>query len=223
DETILRQETDMAILVMINIILCIVLMSYNFVVMNKKQHIDHYAISITIALNGLVSFIIIKEINFITIAVTAMLLIWAFLHTWIQIRYVPNYIQNQFFVLYIIIIIFSMSLNIVFLDSDESIYQSLPYFVVSLFIFGQIIAYLSLFTEPTELNGRRLAKTYQKGIYKYFIHPRLVGEIVTIVSYICMIVLTPHWFLLIPVFLIYIFFILWQKLFKTTNYVSAEN
>ncbi len=105
----------MAILVMINIILCIVLMSYNFVVMNKKQHIDHYAISITIALNGLVSFIIIKEINFITIAVTAMLLIWAFLHTWIQIRYVPNYIQNQFFVLYIIIIIFSMSLNIVFL------------------------------------------------------------------------------------------------------------
>ncbi|HBV03220.1 hypothetical protein ACQUFT_09950 [Mammaliicoccus lentus] len=213
----------MAILVMINIILCIVLMSYNFVVMNKKQHIDHYAISITIALNGLVSFIIIKEINFITIAVTAMLLIWAFLHTWIQIRYVPNYIQNQFFVLYIIIIIFSMSLNIVFLDSDESIYQSLPYFGVSLFIFGQIIAYLSLFTEPTELNGRRLAKTYQKGIYKYFIHPRLVGEIVTIVSYICMIVLTPHWFLLVPVFLIYIFFILWQKLFKTTNYVSAEN
>lgn len=213
----------MAILVMINIILCIVLMSYNFVVMNKKQHIDHYAISITIALNGLVSFIIIKEINFITIAVTAMLLIWAFLHTWIQIRYVPNYIQNQFFVLYIIIIIFSISLNIVFLDSDESIYQSLPYFGVSLFIFGQIIAYLSLFTEPTELNGRRLAKTYQKGIYKYFIHPRLVGEIVTIVSYICMIVLTPHWFLLIPVFLIYIFFILWQKLFKTTNYVSAEN
>lgn len=152
----------MAILVMINIILCIVLMSYNFVVMNKKQHIDHYAISITIALNGLVSFIIIKEINFITIAVTAMLLIWAFLHTWIQIRYVPNYIQNQFFVLYIIIIIFSMSLNIVFLDSDESIYQSLPYFGVSLFIFGQIIAYLSLFTEPTELNGRRLAKIYQK-------------------------------------------------------------
>lgn len=213
----------MAILVMINIILCIVLMSYNFVVMNKKQHIDHYAISITIALNGLVSFIIIKEINFITIAVTAMLLIWAFLHTWIQIRYVPNYIQNQFFVLYIIIIIFSMSLNIVFLDSDESIYQSLPYFGVSLFIFGQIIAYLSLFTEPTELNGRRLAKIYQKGIYKYFIHPRLVGEIVTIVSYICMIVLTPHWFLLVPVFLIYIFFILWQKLFKTTNYVSAEN
>ena len=213
----------MAIIVMINIILCIVLMSYNFVVMNKKQHIDHYAISITIALNGLVSFIIIKEINFITIAVTAMLLIWAFLHTWIQIRYVPNYIQNQFFVLYIIIIIFSMSLNIVFLDSDESIYQSLPYFGVSLFIFGQIIAYLSLFTEPTELNGRRLAKTYQKGIYKYFIHPRLVGEIVTIVSYICMIVLTPHWFLLVPVFLIYIFFILWQKLFKTTNYVSAEN
>ena len=213
----------MAILVMINIILCIVLMSYNFVVMNKKQHIDHYAISITIALNGLVSFIIIKEINFITIAVTAMLLIWAFLHTWIQIRYVPNYIQNQFFVLYIIIIIFSMSLNIVFLDSDESIYQSLPYFGVSLFIFGQIIAYLSLFTEPTELNGRRLAKTYQKGMYKYFIHPRLVGEIVTIVSYICMIVLTPHWFLLVPVFLIYIFFILWQKLFKTTNYVSAEN
>ncbi|MBU6113318.1 hypothetical protein [Mammaliicoccus lentus] len=213
----------MAILVMINIILCIVLMSYNFVVMNKKQHIDHYAISITIALNGLVSFIIIKEINFITITVTAMLLIWAFLHTWIQIRYVPNYIQNQFFVLYIIIIIFSMSLNIVFLDSDESIYQSLPYFGVSLFIFGQIITYLSLFTEPTELNGRRLAKTYQKGIYKYFIHPRLVGEIVTIVSYICMIVLTPHWFLLVPVFLIYIFFILWQKLFKTTNYVSAEN
>lgn len=213
----------MAILVMINIILCIVLMSYNFVVMNKKQHIDHYAISITIALNGLVSFIIIKEINFITIAVTAMLLIWAFLHTWIQIRYVPNYIQNQFFVLYIIIIIFSMSLNIVFLDSDESIYQSLPYFGVSLFIFGQITAYLSLFTEPTELNGRRLAKTYQKGIYKYFIHPRLVGEIVTIVSYICMIVLTPHWFLLVPVFLIYIFFILWQKLFKTTQYVSAED
>lgn len=213
----------MAILVMINIILCIVLMSYNFVVMNKKQHIDHYAISITIALNGLVSFIIIKEINFITIAVTAMLLIWAFLHTWIQIRYVPNYIQNQFFVLYIIIIIFSMSLNIVFLDSDESIYQSLPYLGVSLFIFGQIIAYLSLFTEPTELNGRRLAKIYQKGIYKYFIHPRLVGEIVTIVSYICMIILTPHWFLLVPVFLIYISFILWQKLFKTTNYVSAKN
>lgn len=213
----------MAILVMINIILCIVLMSYNFVVMNKKQHIDHYAISITIALNGLVSFIIIKEINFITIAVTAMLLIWAFLHTWIQIRYVPNYIQNQFFVLYIIIIIFSMSLNIVFLDSDESIYQSLPYLGVSLFIFGQIIAYLSLFTEPKELNGRRLAKIYQKDIYKYFIHPRLVGEIVTIVSYICMIILTPHWFLLVPVFLIYISFILWQKLFKTTNYVSAEN
>lgn len=213
----------MAILVMINIILCIVLMSYNFVVMNKKQHIDHYAISITIALNGLVSFIIIKEINFITIAVTVMLLIWAFLHTWIQIRYVPNYIQNQFFVLYIIIIIFSMSLNIVFLDSDESIYQSLPYLGVSLFIFGQIIAYLSLFTEPTELNGRRLAKIYQKDIYKYFIHPRLVGEIVTIVSYICMIILTPHWFLLVPVFLIYISFILWQKLFKTTNYVSAKN
>ena len=125
----------MAFLVSINIILCIVLMSYNFVVMNKKSRINHYAISITIALNGLISFIIIKEINFITIAVTTMLLIWAFLHTWIQIKYVPNYIENQYFVLYIITIVFSMSLNIVYLDSTLSIYQSVPYLGVSLFIF----------------------------------------------------------------------------------------
>ncbi|PTK10554.1 hypothetical protein [Mammaliicoccus sciuri] len=210
----------MAFLVSINIILCIVLMSYNFVVMNKKSRIDHYAISITIALNGLISFIIIKEINFITIAVTTMLLIWAFLHTWIQIKYVPNYIENQYFVLYIITIVFSMSLNIVYLDSTLSIYQSVPYLGVSLFIFGQIIAYLSLFTEPIESDGKRLAKIYQNGIYRYFIHPRLVGEILSIVALICMIVLTPHWFLLIPAFLFYIMFILWQKLFKTSYYVS---
>lgn len=210
----------MAFLVSINIILCIVLMSYNFVVMNKKSRINHYAISITIALNGLISFIIIKEINFITIAVTTMLLIWAFLHTWIQIKYVPNYIENQYFVLYIITIVFSMSLNIVYLDSTLSIYQSVPYLGVSLFIFGQIIAYLSLFTEPIESGGKRLAKIYQNGIYRYFIHPRLVGEILSIVALICMIVLTPHWFLLIPVFLFYIMFILWQKLFKTSYYVS---
>ncbi len=210
----------MAFLVSINIILCIVLMSYNFVVMNKKSRINHYAISITIALNGLISFIIIKEINFITIAVTTMLLIWAFLHTWIQIKYVPNYIENQYFVLYIITIVFSMSLNIVYIDSTLSIYQSVPYLGVSLFIFGQIIAYLSLFTEPIESDGKRLAKIYQNGIYRYFIHPRLVGEILSIVALICMIVLTPHWFLLIPVFLFYIMFILWQKLFKTSYYVS---
>ncbi|PTJ73775.1 hypothetical protein [Mammaliicoccus sciuri] len=210
----------MAFLVSINIILCIVLMSYNFVVMNKKSRINHYAISITIALNGLISFIIIKEINFITIAVATMLLIWAFLHTWIQIKYVPNYIKNQYFVLYIITIVFSMSLNIVYLDSTLSIYQSVPYLGVSLFIFGQIIAYLSLFTEPIESDGKRLAKIYQNGIYRYFIHPRLVGEILSIVALICMIVLTPHWFLLIPVFLFYIMFILWQKLFKTSYYVS---
>ncbi|UXU83424.1 hypothetical protein MUA77_11490 [Mammaliicoccus sciuri] len=210
----------MAFLVSINIILCIVLMSYNFVVMNKKSRINHYAISITIALNGLISFIIIKEINFITIAVTTMLLIWAFLHTWIQIKYVPNYIENQYFVLYIITIVFSMSLNIVYLDSTLSIYQSVPYLGVSLFIFGQIIAYLSLFTEPIESDGKRLAKIYQNGIYRYFIHPRLVGEILSIVALICMIILTPHWFLLIPVFLFYIMFILWQKLFKTSYYVS---
>lgn len=210
----------MAFLVSINIILCIVLMSYNFVVINKKSRINHYAISITIALNGLISFIIIKEINFITIAVTTMLLIWAFLHTWIQIKYVPNYIENQYFVLYIITIVFSMSLNIVYLDSTLSIYQSVPYLGVSLFIFGQIIAYLSLFTEPIESDGKRLAKIYQNGIYRYFIHPRLVGEILSIVALICMIVLTPHWFLLIPVFLFYIMFILWQKLFKTSYYVS---
>lgn len=210
----------MAFLVSINIILCIVLMSYNFVVMNKKSRINHYAISITIALNGLISFIIIKEINFITIAVTTMLLIWAFLHTWIQIKYVPNYIENQYFVLYIITIVFSMSLNIVYLDSTLSTYQSVPYLGVSLFIFGQIIAYLSLFTEPIESDGKRLAKIYQNGIYRYFIHPRLVGEILSIVALICMIVLTPHWFLLIPVFLFYIMFILWQKLFKTSYYVS---
>ncbi len=210
----------MAFLVSINIILCIVLMSYNFVVMNKKSRINHYAISITIALNGLISFIIIKEINFITIAVTTMLLIWAFLHTWIQIKYVPNYIENQYFVLYIITIVFSMSLNIVYLDSTLSIYQSVPYLGVSLFIFGQIIAYLSLFTEPIESDGKRLAKIYQNGIYRYFIHPRLVGEILSIVALICMIVLMPHWFLLIPVFLFYIMFILWQKLFKTSYYVS---
>ncbi|WP_396631208.1 hypothetical protein [Mammaliicoccus sciuri] len=188
--------------------------------MNKKSRINHYAISITIALNGLISFIIIKEINFITIAVTTMLLIWAFLHTWIQIKYVPNYIENQYFVLYIITIVFSMSLNIVYLDSTLSIYQSVPYLGVSLFIFGQIIAYLSLFTELIESDGKRLAKIYQNGIYRYFIHPRLVGEILSIVALICMIVLTPHWFLLIPVFLFYIMFILWQKLFKTSYYVS---
>ncbi|MGS2599799.1 hypothetical protein [Mammaliicoccus sciuri] len=188
--------------------------------MNKKSCINQYAISITIALNGLISFIIIKEINFITIAVTTMLLIWAFLHTWIQIKYVPNYIKNQYFVLYIITIVFSMSLNIVYLDSTLSIYQSVPYLGVSLFIFGQIIAYLSLFTEPIESDGKRLAKIYQNGIYRYFIHPRLVGEILSIVALICMIVLTPHWFLLIPVFLFYIMFILWQKLFKTSYYVS---
>lgn len=210
----------MAFLVSINIILCIVLMSYNFVVMNKKKRINHYVISITIALNGLVSFIIIKEINFITIAVTIMLLIWAFFHTWIQIKYAPNYIENQFFVLYIVTIIFSMTLNIVYLDSKLSIYQSVPYFGVSLFIFSQIIAYLSLFTQAVESNGKKLAKIYQKGIYRYFIHPRLVGEILSIVSLICMIVLTPHWFLLVPVFLFYILFILWQKLFKTSYYVS---
>ncbi|WP_323703091.1 DUF1295 domain-containing protein [Mammaliicoccus sp. Dog046] len=213
----------MAFLVSINIILCIVLMSYNYVVMNKKKRINHYAISITIALNGLISFIIIKEINFITIAVTAMLLIWAFIHTWIQIKYAPNIIENQFFVLYIITIVFSMSLNIVYLDSKLSIYQSVPYFGVSLFIFGQIIAYLSLFTKAIEADGKRLAKMYQQGIYRYFIHPQLVGEVMFTLSLICMIVLTPHWFLLVPVFLFYITFILWQKLFKTTYYVSADS
>ncbi|WP_231922788.1 hypothetical protein [Mammaliicoccus stepanovicii] len=188
--------------------------------MNKKKRINHYVISITIALNGLVSFIIIKEINFITIAVTTMLLIWAFLHTWVQTKHVSNYIDNQFFVLYIVTIVFSMALNIVYLDSDLSIYQSVPYFGVSLFIIGQIIAYLSLFTNPIESNGKRLAKIYQNGIYRYFIHPQLVGEIATIVALVCMIILTPHWFLLVPVFLIYVLFILWQKLFKTTHYVS---
>nr|WP_263314049.1 DUF1295 domain-containing protein [Mammaliicoccus sp. Marseille-Q6498] len=210
----------MAFLVTINIILCVVLMSYNFVVMNKKKRINHYALSISIALNGLVSFIIIKEINFITIAVMIILIIWAFLHTWIQIKYAPNYIESQFFVLYIITIVFSMSLNVVYLDSKLSVYQSVPYLGVSLFIFGQIIAYLSLFTQPVESEGKRLAKIYQKGIYRYFIHPRLIGEVLTILSLICMVILTPHWFLLVPVFLIYVLLIFWQKLFKTSYYVS---
>lgn len=93
------------------------------------------------------------------------------LHTWIQIKYVPNYIENQYFVLYIITIVFSMSLNIVYLDSTLSIYQSVPYLGVSLFIFGQIIAYLSLFTEPIESDGKRLAK-FTKMVYidTLFIH-----------------------------------------------------
>lgn len=205
----------MTFLVTINIILSILLMSYNLIVMNKKEHIDHYALSITVALNGLVSFIIIKEINFITISVTLMLLIWAFLHTWIQNKYNKSIITNQFLVMYVITIVFSVSLNIVYLDGALSIYQSIPYLGVSLFIFGQIVTYLSLFTTVINSKGKRLSKIYQEGIYRHFIHPRLVGEIFTILALICMIALTPHWFLLIPVFLFYLLFILWQKLFKT--------
>ena len=85
-----------------------------------------------------------------------------------------------------------------------TIYMSIPFLAPAIFIIGGIMLFISTFNslDETAENNNKIKKLMIKGL------------IIINISFIVMMVLTPYWYLYLIVYLIFLLFLLWQKVYK---------
>ncbi|HCD9145682.1 TPA: hypothetical protein NEG27_001150, partial [Staphylococcus aureus] len=108
------------------------------------------------------------------------------------------------FIAIILTIVVSLTQRVTDFSSTQSIYMSIPFLAPAIFIIGGIMLFISTFNslDETAENNNKIKKLMIKGL------------IIINISFIVMMVLTPYWYLYLIVYLIFLLFLLWQKVYK---------
>jgi hypothetical protein len=194
----------MLISIIINIIVTVVILSFDLFRQNFKQ-LKYSSILIAITVNGLVNLFISDEYDFITFTFILSLIIWTLLQLYINNKVRVLFIEDQKFIAAVLTIILSTSTILAYDTSHDSYYMSVPYLAPTISLIGAILLFYSTF-KPTE--------QAQLPFIKRVKNPILVGHILYILSFAVMMLLTPYWYAFILIYIIFILFILWQKIFK---------
>ncbi|WP_241670497.1 hypothetical protein, partial [Staphylococcus aureus] len=142
--------------------------------------------------------------SFITLCTITMFIIWTILQFYIDKKLKPVYITDQKFIAIILTIVVSLTQRVTDFSSTQSIYMSIPFLAPAIFIIGGIMLFISTFNslDETAENNNKINKLMIKGL------------IIINISFIVMMVLTPYWYLYLIVYLIFLLFLLWQKVYK---------
>ncbi|KYH15134.1 hypothetical protein [Staphylococcus kloosii] len=194
----------MLISIIINILVTVVILSFDLFRQNFKQ-LKYSSILIAITVNGLINLFISGEYDFITFTFILSLIIWTLLQLYINNKVRVLFIEDQKFIAAVLTIILSTSTILAYDTSHDSYYMSVPYLAPTISLIGAILLFYSTF-KPTE--------QAQLPFIKRVKNPILFGHILYIISFAVMMLLTPYWYAFILIYIIFILFILWQKIFK---------
>ncbi|HCV5192709.1 TPA: hypothetical protein OWI75_001746 [Staphylococcus aureus] len=193
----------MIVYILINIAIVVLITGFNLY-RHQMQHLSLSAMLLSITINAFINTFIIDKYNFITLCTITMFIIWTILQFYIDKKLKPVYITDQKFIAIILTIVVSLTQRVTDFSSTQSIYMSIPFLAPAIFIIGGIMLFISTFNslDKTAENNNKIKKLMIKGL------------IIINISFIVMMVLTPYWYLYLIVYLIFLLFLLWQKVYK---------
>ncbi|HFF0449543.1 TPA: hypothetical protein ACF9C4_000845 [Staphylococcus aureus] len=193
----------MILYILINIAIVVLITGFNLY-RHQMQHLSLSAMLLSITINAFINTFIIDKYNFITLCTITMFIIWTILQFYIDKKLKPVYITDQKFITIILTIVVSLTQRVTDFSSTQSIYMSIPFLAPAIFIIGGIMLFISTFNslDETAENNNKIKKLMIKGL------------IIINISFIVMMVLTPYWYLYLIVYLIFLLFLLWQKVYK---------
>lgn len=193
----------MIVYILINIAIVVLITGFNLY-RHQMQHLSLSAMLLSITINAFINTFIIDKYNFITLCTITMFIIWTILQFYIDKKLKPVYITDQKFIAIILTIVVSLTQRVTDFSSTQSIYMSIPFLAPAIFIIGVIMLFISTFNSLDESaeNNNKIKKLMIKGL------------IIINISFIVMMVLTPYWYLYLIVYLIFLLFLLWQKVYK---------
>ncbi|HBC4513627.1 TPA: hypothetical protein KES34_000532 [Staphylococcus aureus] len=193
----------MIVYILINIAIVVLITGFNLY-RHQMQHLSLSAMLLSITINAFINTFIIDKYNFITLCTITMFIIWTILQFYIDKKLKTVYITDQKFIAIILTIVVSLTQRVTDFSSTQSIYMSIPFLAPAIFIIGGIMLFISTFNslDETAENNNKIKKLMIKGL------------IIINISFIVMMVLTPYWYLYLIVYLIFLLFLLWQKVYK---------
>ncbi|BCX97627.1 hypothetical protein JMUB7468_08790 [Staphylococcus aureus] len=193
----------MILYILINIAIVVLITGFNLY-RHQMQHLSLSAMLLSITINAFINTFIIDKYNFITLCTITIFIIWTILQFYIDKKLKPVYITDQKFIAIILTIVVSLTQRVTDFSSTQSIYMSIPFLAPAIFIIGGIMLFISTFNslDETAENNNKIKKLMIKGL------------IIINISFIVMMVLTPYWYLYLIVYLIFLLFLLWQKVYK---------
>ncbi|HEI8195690.1 TPA: hypothetical protein SLA65_000101 [Staphylococcus aureus] len=193
----------MIVYILINIAIVVLITGFNLY-RHQMQHLSLSAMLLSITINAFINTFIIDKYNFITLCTITMFIIWTILQFYIDKKLKPVNITDQKFIAIILTIVVSLTQRVTDFSSTQSIYMSIPFLAPAIFIIGGIMLFISTFNnlDETAENNNKIKKLMIKGL------------IIINISFIVMMVLTPYWYLYLIVYLIFLLFLLWQKVYK---------
>ncbi|HFG2346975.1 hypothetical protein NNJ05_04775 [Staphylococcus aureus] len=193
----------MIVYILINIAIVVLITGFNLY-RHQMQHLSLSAMLLSITINAFINTFIIDKYNFITLCTITMFIIWTILQFYIDKKLKSVYITDQKFIAIILTIVVSLTQRVTDFSSTQSIYMSIPFLAPAIFIIGGIMLFISTFNslDETAENNNKIKKLMIKGL------------IIINISFIVMMVLTPYWYLYLIVYLIFLLFLLWQKVYK---------
>ncbi|HCC5652452.1 TPA: hypothetical protein M5627_001710 [Staphylococcus aureus] len=193
----------MIVYILINIAIVVLITGFNLY-RHQMQHLSLSPMLLSITINAFINTFIIDKYNFITLCTITMFIIWTILQFYIDKKLKPVYITDQKLIAIILTIVVSLTQRVTDFSSTQSIYMSIPFLAPAIFIIGGIMLFISTFNSLDESaeNNNKIKKLMIKGL------------IIINISFIVMMVLTPYWYLYLIVYLIFLLFLLWQKVYK---------
>ncbi|EEQ80528.1 hypothetical protein [Staphylococcus warneri] len=194
----------MILYILINIAVVLLIVGIDLYLHQFKQ-LRFSSILIAISLNAIIDLIVVAKYNFISIYTMILFIVWALLQLYLNKKINSFMIKDQKFIAVIFVIVISLAQFITDISSEQSVYMSLPYLAPAIFIIGAVLLFVGTFN-VSELNHLPILKTIK--------HPMLIGTILIIISFIAMMILTPFWYVFTIIYVLFILFIIWQRIFR---------
>ncbi|EJY96747.1 hypothetical protein NGB78_08465 [Staphylococcus arlettae] len=197
----------MLISIIINIIATVVILGIDLYRQNFKQ-LKYSSVLIALTINGLINLFIVGEYDYISFFTILLFLAWTLLQLYIN-RVVDVFvIKEQKFIAVVLTIILSTSTILTYSTSHDSYYMSIPYLAPAIALIGAIFLFYSTFQPEEQMHFKLINKIKR---------PILIGNLMLIMSFILMTLLTPYWYAFLIIYIVFIAFIFWQNIFSKQN------
>ncbi|BBK28882.1 hypothetical protein [Staphylococcus arlettae] len=197
----------MLISIIINIIATVVILGIDLYRQNFKQ-LKYSSVLIALTINGLINLFIVGEYDYISFFTILLFLAWTLLQLYIN-RVVDVFvIKEQKFIAVVLTIILSTSTILTYSTSHDSYYMSIPYLAPAIALIGAIFLFYSTFQSEEQMHFKLINKIKR---------PILIGNLMLIMSFILMTLLTPYWYAFLIIYIVFIAFIFWQNIFSKQN------
>ena len=197
----------MLISIIINIIATVVILGIDLYRQNFKQ-LKYSSVLIALTINGLINLFIVGEYDYISFFTILLFLAWTLLQLYIN-RVVDVFvIKEQKFIAVVLTIILSTSTIFTYSTSHDSYYMSIPYLAPAIALIGAIFLFYSTFQPEEQMHFKLINKIKR---------PILIGNLMLIMSFILMTLLTPYWYAFLIIYIVFIAFIFWQNIFSKQN------